>query len=450
MLRPLSTCLVICAGTFAHASGALTGPQIQQLIAGAAIELDAPLGNKLPVSYSPDGVLSGEARGLASYLGSSTDRGKWWVSKNRLCHKWSKWFDGELQCLELSRQGSRLHWQREDGTSGTASIVREAQSHQLASQQPRKPAPSISASVAEAWTTEQTERPVAQQPVRAPEVPKPAAPPAFEGMMSAGVGTVAPPKPAPASAPKVARESWATFAAQQPTKPLVRAATPAPQVAASTASREPLFKVANVAKADMLNVREGPSAEHDIVGSLSSETSGLRLTGPCQSRWCPVVHNDLAGWVNRAFLASEDEGAIVTKAVFTPNEKSKAVTEPRDSPEAPRTCLTSQARALLERIETHFGRVQLVSTCRAGATIAGSGRPSRHASGNAIDFNAGNRKQAVVDWLIANHQAGGTMTYHGMDHIHVDIGPHFVSIAGGMHIRSHSRSAAAYGADQAH
>ena len=64
----------------------------------------------------------------------------------------------------------------------------------------------------------------------------------------------------------------------------------------------------------------------------------------------------------------------------------------RDSPDAPRTCLTPPARALLERIEEKFGRVKLVSTCRPGATIAGTGRPSRHASGNAIDFDAGSRK----------------------------------------------------------
>ena len=77
--------------------------------------------------------------------------------------------------------------------------------------------------------------------------------------------------------------------------------------------------------------------------------------------------------------------------------------------------------------------MKLVSTCRPGATIAGSGRPSRHASGNAIDFDADRRKAEIIDWLIANHHDGGTMTYAGMDHIHVDIGPHFVSIAGGQH-----------------
>ena len=94
-----------------------------------------------------------------------------------------------------------------------------------------------------------------------------------------------------------------------------------------------------------------------------------------------------------------------------------------------RTCLTPAARDLLARIEAQFGPVGIVSTCRPGAVIAGSGRPSRHASGNAIDFNAPAGKKAdVVRWLIANHHAGGVMTYADMGHVHVDIGHHFVAL----------------------
>lgn len=93
-----------------------------------------------------------------------------------------------------------------------------------------------------------------------------------------------------------------------------------------------------------------------------------------------------------------------------------------------RSCLQPQARALLGRIESQFGPVQIISTCRPGAVIAGSGKPSKHRYGLAIDFNAGGRKGTIVQWLIANHHSGGTMTYSGMNHIHVDIGPRFVSL----------------------
>lgn len=91
-------------------------------------------------------------------------------------------------------------------------------------------------------------------------------------------------------------------------------------------------------------------------------------------------------------------------------------------------CLTSSARNLLGRIRSQFGNVQIISTCRKGARIAGSGRPSKHASGQAIDFRVAGRKAAVVRWLIANHRSGGTMTYRDMDHIHVDVGSRFVAL----------------------
>jgi uncharacterized protein YcbK (DUF882 family) len=94
-----------------------------------------------------------------------------------------------------------------------------------------------------------------------------------------------------------------------------------------------------------------------------------------------------------------------------------------------RGCLTSAAKGLLARIEAKFGRVQIVSTCRPGAVIAGSGRPSMHRYGMAIDFKT-SQKAAVVRWLAANNR-GGTMTYPNSDHIHADVGRyHFVSLAG--------------------
>lgn len=108
---------------------------------------------------------------------------------------------------------------------------------------------------------------------------------------------------------------------------------------------------------------------------------------------------------------------------------SRAVTAGRSSGGgASRSCLTPAARGLLGRIEAQFGAVQVISTCRPGAKIRNTGRPSRHASGNAVDFNAGGRKAAIIAWLRANHHSGGTMTYARMNHIHVDIGPRFVSL----------------------
>jgi hypothetical protein len=98
---------------------------------------------------------------------------------------------------------------------------------------------------------------------------------------------------------------------------------------------------------------------------------------------------------------------------------------------ASRGCLQASARGLLERIEAQFGAVQVISTCRPGARIAGSGKPSKHGFGLAVDFDAGGRKAAIISWLRANHHSGGIMTYRNMSHIHVDIGPRFVSLGAG-------------------
>src|SRR4029450_10800900 len=115
---------VLFAPSAAADPSALSGDSVRETFAGAIIEVDTPVGVKLPIQYFEDGRLSGDARALASPLGAPTDTGKWWVSSSgdRLCHKWSKWFDGVLQCLRLSRDGSRILWRRDDGETGTAAI----------------------------------------------------------------------------------------------------------------------------------------------------------------------------------------------------------------------------------------------------------------------------------------------------------------------------------------
>jgi uncharacterized protein YcbK (DUF882 family) len=117
-------------------------------------------------------------------------------------------------------------------------------------------------------------------------------------------------------------------------------------------------------------------------------------------------------------------------AQFSPNLKNRAMTSRHLAAASGSsvTCLTWEARALLNRIRARFGNVEIVSTCRPGARIAGTRHPSRHASGQAIDFRIPGKKGQVVSWLIANHHNGGVMTYRDMDHIHVDIGPHFVAL----------------------
>jgi uncharacterized protein YgiM (DUF1202 family) len=406
MLKVFITAGCLCAANVVSAQTVgLSGQEIRDLIAGAAVEIDTPLGTTLPIHYTADGRLSGQARELASYLGASADTGRWWINSDQLCHKWNRWFDSVPQCLWLRKQGRTIHWLNQDGNSGTAVITVSA--------------PVIAAAVEH------------KMHVAAPQSPP------------AGADTAEPRAQAPepqnsaADEPPVAPPSAEAPVPQQRT---LSSKVPSLRQAGEPNKRPagPLYMVANVEDDDVLNVRSGPSTDFDIVAELQPGSRGVAITGDCRSQWCPVQHALARGWVNRMYLA--DDAAMSSTRPASIEDLLTANVAPhtrpaelRDSPDAPRTCLTPPARALLERIEDKFGPVKLISTCRPGATIAGTGRPSKHANGNAIDFDAGNRKVQIVEWLIANHRDGGTMTYPDMDHIHVDIGPHFVSIAGGRH-----------------
>jgi hypothetical protein len=408
MLKPviMVACLV-CLTVEAQADPALlSGPEISSLVSGASIEIATPLGSKIPVRYRHDGELFGRARQLAFYLGAMADTGRWWVSSDRLCHQWNHWLNSEPHCLRLQKEGRSLRWFSEDGKSGTALITE----------------PAIKAA------------PLVHTPARlripAPETPTTPtdAVVAHAALLSWQGTTGTWQSPASAASP----------AAQQPA-PMPTPSSPHPQAKAEEPDRtQPTYVVANVEHDDVLNIRSGPSTEFDVIGALAPGSRGVSITGACRSGWCPVQHRAVSGWVNRTYLAPDApvlahaQGDVLHGALAGEAPQAGAASV-RDPVEAPRTCLTSPARALLERIEAEFGPVKLVSTCRSGAMIAGTGRPSRHASGNAVDFDAGTRKGVIVEWLIANHHAGGTMTYADMSHIHVDIGPYFVSIAGGQH-----------------
>ena len=379
----------------------LSGPEISSLVTGASLEIDTPLGTKVPVRYGHDGELFGRARQLALYLGAMADTGRWWVSADRLCHKWNRWLNSEPQCLRLQKDGQQIRWWTEDGTSGTALITQPA----------IEAAPHVQAT---------TKLPILQP----------------ETTTTAAVALIAPTTQLPAAGTTGTWQSTSAAlpAAQQPA-PIPTTSAPHTQAKAAAEPKRPAdltYVVANVERDDVLNVRSGPSTEFDVISELPPGSRGVSITGACRSSWCPVQHRAASGWVNRSYLALD--APVLAHALPDAGEEPQgAPASVRDPADAPRTCLTSPTRALLERIEAKFGPVKLVSTCRQGAMIAGTWRPSRHASGNAVDFDAGARKAAVVEWLIANHHEGGIMTYADMGHIHVDIGPYFVSIAGGQH-----------------
>src|SRR5262245_1934391 len=123
MLRLILAAACLCATIAQARSSDLSGPQINDLLAGATVEIDTPVGTKLPIRYGRDGKLLGKAADLGWYLGAATDTGKWWVAGDQLCHKWSRWFDSEPKCLRLRKEGRIIRWRTQDGNSGTATIA---------------------------------------------------------------------------------------------------------------------------------------------------------------------------------------------------------------------------------------------------------------------------------------------------------------------------------------
>jgi hypothetical protein len=112
-------------GAFAHEAGnsKLQGDALKKAVSGKTVHLATPLGT-LPIRFRMNGTMSGAAGELATYIGSAADSGRWWVSSEKLCQRWQTWLDGKIYCFSLRQEGSIVHWVRNDGLSGKATIVR--------------------------------------------------------------------------------------------------------------------------------------------------------------------------------------------------------------------------------------------------------------------------------------------------------------------------------------
>lgn len=102
----------------------LAGDELRQAISGKTVFLNIS-GFELPIRYAANGRMSGKMSTVAASFSrgdGAQDRGKWWVAGDQLCQQWSSWMEGRSYCYRLTRDGSTVHWARNDGRSGTARI----------------------------------------------------------------------------------------------------------------------------------------------------------------------------------------------------------------------------------------------------------------------------------------------------------------------------------------
>ena len=105
----------------ASAADSVSGDALRSTVSGKTVHISTPLGT-VPVSFRVDGTMSGRSQGLASYAFAASDRGRWWVSGDRLCQKWEQWFDKATHCFAMKRAGKTLYWSGA-GRSGVATIA---------------------------------------------------------------------------------------------------------------------------------------------------------------------------------------------------------------------------------------------------------------------------------------------------------------------------------------
>jgi SH3-like domain-containing protein len=72
------------------------------------------------------------------------------------------------------------------------------------------------------------------------------------------------------------------------------------------------YRVVDVERGDVLNMRAGPSSAYSVVGSIPPTEGGIRVIGACRD-WCNVEYKGVSGWVYHRFLAVEAAVAPFTQ-----------------------------------------------------------------------------------------------------------------------------------------
>ena len=127
VLPLLFALLMVQLGIVATAMGEpakLAGEALRRAVSGKTVHIETPIG-LFPIHYKSNGSMAGQAPVFVASLGAENDSGKWWVVNDRLCQRWQRWLGAKQYCFKLQRVGAAVHWSRDDGLTGTATIARQ-------------------------------------------------------------------------------------------------------------------------------------------------------------------------------------------------------------------------------------------------------------------------------------------------------------------------------------
>jgi len=96
----------------------LSGEQVRELISGNTYRGSDVISQwpNFALYYAADGQMRGRSA-------EHTDQGKWWISKDQYCRKWSKWNKGEEGCKHVYKVGELIHWFNEDGKMTDVGVI---------------------------------------------------------------------------------------------------------------------------------------------------------------------------------------------------------------------------------------------------------------------------------------------------------------------------------------
>ena len=120
-LLPLLVIQFGLAGSTLAEPSKLTGEALRQAVSGRTVLIATAIGS-LPIRYKSNGTMTGQAPAIVASLGTERDRGRWWIADDRLCQRWYRWLAAKRYCFKLQHVRGIVHWLRDDGLSGTATI----------------------------------------------------------------------------------------------------------------------------------------------------------------------------------------------------------------------------------------------------------------------------------------------------------------------------------------